>query len=105
MKDPLRYYLSEGFVVLFYYPNPEVFGKFSGRYRCTDGASKKIRVVEFAGKKCLAVENVAYPICSDFWLDYGVRVENEDEAKARIIEWAKETNELHEIFVKQAELS
>jgi len=103
MTDPLRYYLAEGFVAIFYFPNPEVFGKFTGFIHKTNGMKDRIRVTTFNDKKVVAVDSTAYPICSDFWLDYGVRCADEEEARAKATEWAKETNELHEIFTKQNE--
>lgn len=103
MTDPLRYYLAEGFIALFYYPNLNEFGKFSGRFRNTVNVKDNISVITFNGKKCLRVLNVAYPVNSDFWLDYGIRCADEAEALAKSNEWAKETNELHEIFAKQNE--
>lgn len=103
MTDPLRYYLAEGFAAIFYFPNPEVFGKFTGFIHKTNGMKDRIRVTTFNDKKVVAVDRTAYPICSDFWLDYGVRCAVEEDARAKAKEWAKETNELHEIFVKQQE--
>ncbi len=98
MKDPLRYYLAEGFMCLFYAPSTETFGKFRGNYRSTVSVSNKLRVTQVLGQKCLVVENVGYPINSDFWLDYGVRCESYEEVIARCQAWADSTNAVFREF-------
>lgn len=99
MKDPLRYYLAEGWMVLFYAPDPESFGHFTGAYRHTNLMSDKLKVEEVKGKRCLVITDindknnrVAYPINSDFFLDYGIRCENEHEMKCKASEWCNEFN-------------
>jgi hypothetical protein len=75
MKDPLRYYIAEGFVNLLYWPNPKAClpnqHAFSGHFYF-DG-----RVSITAGKgtslsgPTITVDGATYPVCDDFYLDYG----------------------------------
>jgi hypothetical protein len=103
MTDPLRYLISEGFIALFYYPNLDQFGKFSGRLRTTENVRNSVSILTLNGKKCMRVGLMVYPIDADFWLEYGVRCTDADDALAKSEAWAKETNELYEIFSKQQE--
>lgn len=100
MKDPLRYLIAEGWMSIFYYPNPNKFGDFSGDYRasgdfCGDYRASKVAanmlgVKNIDGKDHLVVGNVAYNISNDFFLEYGVRCEDEADSKIKRKEWGDE---------------
>lgn len=98
MKDPLRYLIAEGWMSIFYYPDPEKFGHFCGDYRATKLAESMLRVQTVDGVSHLVVGNLAYRVCPDFFLDYGVRCEDEADSKIKRKEWGDEYDAITRTF-------
>lgn len=103
MKDPLRYYLAEGLLGLWCYPNPDKFGEFLGLYHGTYYLVDHVSSEYINGKlhfaaKTPAGEKVMYKVTSDFYLDYATVCRDAEDAEARSKEFGEENEEFTEAF-------
>lgn len=104
MKDPIRYYLSEGFMCLFAFTSDTAFVdsdqdiKLFGNFHAVPEISKKLKVRQVGNKKWLTVDGVAYPIDNEFFKTYATLCDNEIDALERSTEWANEVIENNNYF-------
>jgi hypothetical protein len=82
MKNPVRYFVDEGFLSIYYWKNQNEFGKLHGRaFYHPD--------IKIGGDDMghAVFNNTKYVVDNDFFMDYGTYVEDEDEAKKIGIAW------------------
>lgn len=87
MKDPLRYYIAEGFVSIFVFPDPQT-KRLDYRSLALTAHLNKFEIE----KETLTVfgpgyETHTYRINDDFLLDYGIVCNTKAEADAKVDEY------------------
>jgi hypothetical protein len=80
MKDPLKYAVEEAFIVIFFYNDPDTYGQI--RYRIF-GSNGTIWAISGEDDKFFTFRGRNYQMDDDFFMDYGVPVDNCDEAQLR----------------------
>lgn len=85
MKDPLRYFLDEGFGSIYVFLNEH--GDYEARLRFTKGYEKfapTIKPSPEKGASILTIGGKDYLTNDDFMRDYGTPVESKQEAEQKI---------------------
>lgn len=84
MTDPLRYYISEGFVSIFYYPHPDALGKFLGEYESDPVLKYKIKNEGHTLFVDLNQYIAAYTINNKFFTDYGISCASKQDMQYKL---------------------
>lgn len=94
MKNPVRYFVDEGFLSIYYWKDPNAFGHFRGRaFYHPD-----VKIFSAAGSYTV-INNTSYEVDNDFFMNYGTHVEDEDAAKLMGIVWQNARGEVDTQFV------
>lgn len=92
MTDPLRYYIMEGLLGMFYAPDDNSIGGFVARLTNSYHMADKFAVTEAENGCCLTVlapngARVRYAINPDLYLEYGVLCENVCDMTLKVDAW------------------
>lgn len=107
MKDPLRYYIAEGFVTFFVFPDPTT-KRLDYRPIATTAHLSNFNIEKNGGEWTLTVfgpgyEERTYRMNDDFLLDYGVMHKTKAEADAKVDEYTEFVTETARTFRKAQE--
>lgn len=91
MKDPLRYYLAEGMMCMYIFPDPNGTEKICGNFNTIDAIRKNVLVVNFGDKRCIMIDRVIYPVSNEFFLNYGTHCQSETDALVKCVQWEEAT--------------
>lgn len=90
MKDPLRYYLAEGFMCLHH-----TLSEADIRFLWARMAGVNlVRVDNIDGSQSLLIDGVLYPLTLDFAITYSTPCESDAELDATVAAWRKDSLEL-----------
>lgn len=92
MKDPLRYYLAEGWMCLFFFIDGE--GKFNVMHRKCQLLSGKVSM----DPDKIVVDGVAYNFDNNFFMDYGTICDSREDALLKAHDWLVQTNAAYNHF-------
>lgn len=92
MKNPLRYAVAEGLVVIFYFPSDKTPGNTAGRFLAAPPLTFNL------SGKTFIFEKTEYHLSIDFYLDYGIRVKSRDAAVVEAGKWLKNLRDIREEF-------
>jgi hypothetical protein len=88
MKDPLRYFIDEGFGHIFYWRADD--GRYNGTIRWATGF-KYVPVHHIVdGQSVIDLANVRYPVCDKFFLEYGSLTPSSAKAQELVEEYNRQ---------------